>query len=222
LAGKVKRKEHENLSDANIEKVMAGLNGTPPITKKDACAILNISYNTTRLQKIIDEYLHKKELDKKLRAANRGKPAQAHEIKFVIEQYLDGIPIGDIANDLYRNNSFVKDIITMVGVPTRGVGEDYTNYSPLPDRCVSSSFENGETAWSSKYMAPCIIIKEVSMSVDGEAKVYRIYVREPDIEPEVKYFSNVGKAGFYAHQPAYELGKLEHLKQYGVDMSRKV
>ena len=29
----------------------------PPITKKEACSILNITYNTTRLGKIIDEHV---------------------------------------------------------------------------------------------------------------------------------------------------------------------
>lgn len=220
MAGKVKRKEHENLSDSNIEKIISLLNGTPPITKKDACAMLNIAYNTTRLQKIIEEYLTKKARDKKLREANRGKPAQMHEIKYSIEQYLQGTPVGEIAADLYRGNSFVKKIIADVGVPSRGVGENYTNYSPLPDQCISDTFEPKETAWSSKYMAPCIIQKEVGASVDGEAKVYQIYVLEPYEEPEVKYFANVGLAGFYANQPAYELGKLSHLEKYGVDVRK--
>ena len=36
-----------------------------PITKKEACGILNIRYNTTRLKKIIDDYLElSKELEK--------------------------------------------------------------------------------------------------------------------------------------------------------------
>ena len=222
MAGKVKKKDHENLSDANIEKVIKLLEAQPPITKKEACEILNISYNTTRLAKIIEQFKEEKARNKKLRDANRGKPAQPHEIKYAIEQYLDGTPTGEIANSLFRNPGFVKAIIQKVGVPTRGVGEDYTNYSPLPEQCVSDTFEAGETAWSSKYSGPCIIDKEVSQSVDGEAKVYRIYVLEPFEEPEERYVRNIGKSGFYAHQPAYELGKLDHLKQYGVDISKRV
>ena len=222
MAGKVKRKDHENLSDSNIEKVIGLLNASPPITKKDACSILNITYNTTRLNKIIDEYLDQKERDKKMREANRGKPRQNHEIKYVIEQYLDGAPIGEIADRLYRNSAFVKSIIHDVGVPTRGVGEDYINYSPLPDNCISDTFEAGEMAWSAKYRAHCIIDKQHGMSADGESKVYQIYVIEPFEEPEIMYFRNVNWGGFHAYQCAYELGKLDHLKQYGVDVMKRV
>ena len=51
-------KKHENLTQANITKVISLLEPKEgkPITKKEACAILNIAYNTTRLQKIIDEH----------------------------------------------------------------------------------------------------------------------------------------------------------------------
>jgi hypothetical protein len=218
----IKRKDHENLTDTAIQKVINGFAATPPMKKKDAYEILNISANPTRLQKIIDEYLEQKERDKKFREANRGKAAQPHEIKRIIEEYLDRTPIADIAKGLYRNSAFVKAIIHKVGVPTRGVGEDYVNYSPLPDQCLADEFEIGSVAWSSKYAGPCIIEKEVSPSKDGEAKVYRIYVLQPYEEPEVNYVRNVGKPGFYAHQPAYELGKLDHLKQYGVDVTKKV
>jgi len=52
----VKAKDHEKLDDANIQKVSDLLEADKPITKKEACEILNISYNTTRLKKIIEEY----------------------------------------------------------------------------------------------------------------------------------------------------------------------
>lgn len=222
MARAVKRKDHENLTDSNIEKVIAGLNATPPITKKQACIDLNITYNTTRLARIIEEYQESKARDKKLRDANRGKPAQNHEIKYTIEQYLEGTPMGEIANSLYRNNAFVKKIIEDVGVPTRGVGETYMDYNPLPEQCIADSFDPEEYAWSSKYSAPCIIDKEISRSVDNESKVYRIYVLEPYEEPAEMYFKKVGKAGFYANQPAHELGKLDHLKQYGIDIGKRI
>lgn len=222
MAGKVKRKDHENLTDKAIQFVIDGLAASPPMTKKAAYEHLNINPNPTRLQKIIDEYLETKAREKKFRDANRGKAAQPHEIKVIIEQYLEGEPIADIAKQLYRNSSFVKSIIQNVGVPTRGVGEDYLHYSPLPEQCVASEFNAGEVAWSSKYAGPCIVEKYVSRSVDGLANVYQVFVLEPYEEPEVRYVRNVGKAGFYAYQPAYELGKLDHLKQYGVDVTRKV
>ena len=53
----VKTRKHENLTETNINHVMELLNSEKPITKKEACNILNISYNTTRLSKIIEEQL---------------------------------------------------------------------------------------------------------------------------------------------------------------------
>ena len=50
----VRKREGENLSPANIRRVIHSLN-EEGITKKVACEMLNISYNTTRLNRIIEE-----------------------------------------------------------------------------------------------------------------------------------------------------------------------
>ena len=51
----VKKRSHEKLTDSNIKHVMQLLDAESPITKKEACSILNISYNTTRLNKILED-----------------------------------------------------------------------------------------------------------------------------------------------------------------------
>jgi hypothetical protein len=64
---KIKVKEHENLSEANIKRVIELLEAEKPIPKKDAYAILNISPNPTRLAKIIENYKEEKaELQRRL------------------------------------------------------------------------------------------------------------------------------------------------------------
>ena len=45
----VKKKSHEKLDSANIQRVIDLLEQDEPITKKEACEMLNIRYNTTRL-----------------------------------------------------------------------------------------------------------------------------------------------------------------------------
>ena len=52
----IKKKSYEKLSDSNIKYVVGLLSGDSPITKKEACNILNISYNTTRLNAILESY----------------------------------------------------------------------------------------------------------------------------------------------------------------------
>ena len=46
---RTKAQEHEKLTEANISHVIKLLEAENPITKKEACDILNITYNTTRL-----------------------------------------------------------------------------------------------------------------------------------------------------------------------------
>lgn len=215
---RVKVKEGENLSDSNIERVIKLLEDTKPISKKEACQILNISYNTTRLSNIIEQFKARKEMISKRRAANRGKPASPEEIKTVIKEYIGGATVSDIAGELFRSTTFVRDIIERVGVPQRGVGENYFNFSPLPDQCVSEEFEVGETAWSARHQAPCVIDKALGKTKDGVANLYRVYVIEPFEAPEKLFLAKWGTPGSYATQPAYELGKLDHLKEYGVEI----
>ena len=67
----IKAKSHERLEPANVSKVITLLDGDEGITKKEACEILNIRYNTTRLQRIIDDYNEVWEYKEKRRSQNR-------------------------------------------------------------------------------------------------------------------------------------------------------
>jgi len=50
---RVKVKDSEKLDPSNIRHVINLLESDKPITKKEACSLLRISYNTTRLGNII-------------------------------------------------------------------------------------------------------------------------------------------------------------------------
>jgi hypothetical protein len=220
LAKRVKVKVGEKLTNDNIERVIKLLAQPKPITKKEACEVLNISYNTTRLAAIIENYQTRQEADSRRRAANRGKPASPDEIKSVINEYLNGSTVSDIADGLYRSTTFVRNIIETVGVPQRGVGEDYFNFSPLPEQCISEAFNINEVAWSARHQGPCIIDKALGKTKDGLANLYRVYVIEPFEAPDKLYVKSWGTPGAYSYQPAFELGRLEHLRQYGVNVER--
>ena len=112
----VKAKAHEKLDGANVQKVINLLGTDEPITKKEACEILNIRYNTTRLQRIIDEHTEVWEYKEKRKNQNKGKGATRDEIKTVIEYYLDGDNVSEIATRTYRSNAFVKAIIERTGI----------------------------------------------------------------------------------------------------------
>ncbi len=218
---RIKVKEHEKLSESNVERVIELLNENKPISKKMACEILNISYNTTRLQTIIDNHISRKEYEKAQRDKNRGKPATEDEIKSVVKAYLEGEPVAEIAKDLFRSPTFVNSLIERLGVPKKETGDDKYIVGLLPDQCVSQEFKKGQVAWSAKYHSPCVVGDEIR-NIDYEAKygckVYRIYVLEPLDEP-VPGFSRVTIGGFCASSIAWDLGNLEHLAKYDIKYS---
>lgn len=228
----VKKRSHENLSDTNIKKVIDLLGQDKPITKKEACEILNISYNTKRLQNIVDEYQERIEYVARRKKQNRGKPASDMEIKEIIEDSLNGEGITNIAKGLFRSPAFVRGVTERVGIPQKASNaEERAIVCDLPDECMADSFEEGEVVWSARYHAPAIIRKELSPeyvaknpglgNTDYEkkygAKCYNIYVKE-DVDSEDTYFSTVEKGGFQATAAAYDLGKLSHLEKYGVSL----
>lgn len=216
---RVKKKDHEKLNDSNILYVISLLEQDKPITKKDACEILNISYNTTRLSKILEGYKSRKENEQKQKDKKKGTVASEDEIKEVIRDYLRGETITEIAKQLFRSPSFINGILTKMGVPRKPSGDAKTRPSVLPDACVKEEFSIGETAWSAKYHAPCVITgepeeQEKYISKYG-CKVYQIMVLERISEP-IEYFPNVEVGSFTAFSTAYNLGSLEHLREYGV------
>jgi hypothetical protein len=227
MKGRVKKKDHEKLTSTNILKVIGLLEPSStsekkPITKKAACELLNITYNTTRLGKIISEHKDHMLFISKQKAHNRGKPATPSEISTAIINCLEGTATSDTATTLFRSPGFIKAIIERIGVPHRPTNpEERTHVSLIPEGCVSEVFQSGEVVWSAKYHRCAIVGKEVTGDYEDKylSKCYRIYVVEP-VDAEGSYFEHIEKGGFNAYALAYDLGKLEHLKDYGVDLSR--
>jgi hypothetical protein len=160
---------------------------------------------------------------------NRGKPASDQEIGEAVTGYLRGESIADIASSLYRSPSFIKSLIERIGVPER-VAADSVEYDYIPEECVAEEFSSGEIVWSAKYHSAAIVENEISVDYQAEkpgysdtnyerkygSKCYSIYVLT---KTEDEGFSK-RKSGFSAFSLAYDLAKLKHLEQYGVDLSR--
>lgn len=211
---RIKKREGENLTDANIKKVIGLLNASPAITKKEACSILNISYNTSRLNNIIEQYQDKMQFRKRRMAEKRGRPASKQEIAEIAENYLAGESFSDIAKGVFRSVAFVKNIVEKVGIPHRAQGDEKKEIEYLPDDCVGETFDVGEIAWSAKYHTSCEVLAKLDESqYSSYGNCYRVWIRE-----STESMHNFG--GFNAYVPAYDLGKLEHLKEYGLDTRR--
>jgi hypothetical protein len=197
--------EQELMTDANILRVIGLLEpkdtGTKPITKKDACQILGMAYNTTRLGTILEEFKQKRERDAQRRAALRGKPATLDEKIFVIQEYLEGEPIDAISKSTYRGTTFIKAILDEHAVPIRVPGHTYFNPQLIPDGAVRERFAVGEVVYSARYDSTARIDTEQPHPKHGW--VYRIWL-----------LSDRWKQS--AYQPAEELASLEHLRKLGV------
>lgn len=213
----IKSKKHEKLEESNIQRVIGYLESDTPITKKEACQMLNISYNTTRLTKIIEEYKEIMDFRARRKELNRGKRATDMEVQRTVQAYLEGEPVSDIAKSLYRSPTFIKNIVERIGVPTKRPKTEQGMKSKmgyLPDECVSDEFEVGEKVWCTRYDLPARIMSEGIYSKKHDCKVYHVYVIELT-NFESPYFGFIKEGGFHAHYTSYDLGSLKHLEQYG-------
>lgn len=202
MAAKRKTQLTEKLTDSNIQNVIKLLSGEKAITKKHACEILGITYNTARLANIINEFTEKKERDSKKRSEKRGKPAEPDEVHYIISEYVNGATLDAINKSLYRSNSFIKAILEQYSVPLRKSSPNYFEPELIPEGAMQTRFKPGETVYSSRYDS----IAEVRAEIEENKKhgwVYRIFLNKDEYQ-------------CFAYQPASELASLKHLTDLGI------
>ena len=214
----VRKKREEKLSETNINKVIELLAAEKPITKKEACEILNIAYNTTRLSKIFAD--HNETVNHRLRrkAQNKGKGVTELEKKSIVKYYLEGSNTSDIAKALYRSPAFIKAVIERMGVPQKLPDTDYKGIknAMIPEPCVQEEFLIGERVWSAQGNCIAVVKREVTKSHNFEkhgSKCYLLWEIEM-AECESPYFGFVRNAGHNAPRLAYNIGSLRHLQEY--------
>jgi len=204
---RVKVKDSEKLTPSNIRQVINLLESDKPITKKEACSILRISYNTTRLGNIITSYKERLATEKRLRQKNFGKPASQQETVGAIERYLNGEPLYKIAETMFRSSAFIKGIMNRHSVPVRTTSHSYFHPELLPDEVVTQDFEPGELVWSAQYNHTA-----------------RVSVRHDDDKPDGPTYGIWVLGDHYRHAYVawYELGSLRHLQQLGVKINDEI
>ena len=214
----VRKKKEEKLSEANISKVIELLAVEKPITKKEACEILHISYNTARLNKIIADYNETVEHRLRRKAQNKGKGVTELEKKSIVKHYLEGANISDIAKALYRSPAFIKSVIERMGIPQKLPDTDYEGIrnAMIPEACVSEELAEGERVWSANGNCIALIKREINTISYKEkhgSKCYLIWEIEM-AECESPYFGLIQNAGHNSTSLAYNLGSLKHLQEY--------
>tara|TARA_Y100000114_G_scaffold62222_1_gene57044 strand:- start:34 stop:684 length:651 start_codon:yes stop_codon:yes gene_type:complete len=213
----IRNKKHEKLTEVNINNVISLLRSDNPITKKEACSILNISYNTTRLNNIIAEHeetLRYRELRKN---QNKGKGLTETEKKQIIQFYLDGDNVLTISKAIYRSAAFVKAVIERLGIPQRLAESDYKGRrnAILPEQCVREDFEIGEKVWSPRDNRFAEIVEDYGMSDKYDSRCYRLWVLDP-CDTSKTYFPHLdgSRTGYTSFGLAYELGSIRHIQEY--------
>jgi len=191
-------KDSEKLDDASMERVIKLLSEKG--TKKACCAILNISYNTTRLDRLIEAYKDKKVKDAERRLEKRGKPASKEEASFIITEYLEGATVDSISKSLFRGVQFVHNILEFYGIPKRNSSPDYFHPALIPEISMAESFEPGEIVYAARYDSLAKVVKEVACP---SGKTYRIYLKSERFRE-------------FAYQPVWELASLRHLRAEGI------
>ena len=213
----IKAKTHEKLTETNIAHVIELLNTEKPITKKEACSILNISYNTTRLARIIQEHKETVEFRERRKAYNKGKGATEMEIKQVVNFYLDGSNVSDIAKSLYRSPAFIKAIIDRLGIPQKLAMTDYAGRrsAMLPEQCVAEEFEEGEKVWAVRQNYPAVVQRLLGTDKKTGVNTYLVCTIEATQEDlKDTYFPHLSFAGKQYCLASYEMGSLRHLQKY--------
>lgn len=187
-----------DVSPELIEKVIAYLD-TDKATKKAACEMLGIAYNTKRLGTIITEYQEGIERDKRLRAKKRKEPVTKSEVVNIITDYLSGDSLAELSDNYYRSTQVIKYHLEKHGAMLR-TNDRVNELNPplLPDECMSEDFQNGEYVWVAKYASIGKICSKFK-------NAYRVKVINESMNQ-------------YCYQPAEELGSLKHLIELGVDV----
>jgi len=203
MARKRSELEEELMTEANIIRVIKLLEPTDgkAITKKDACQILGMAYNTTRLSTIIEDFKKRQERTAQRKAELRGKPATQDEIIYIISDYINGETVDAISKATFRGPAFVKAILENNNVPIRQTSHDYFNPELIPEGAIRERFQVGEIVYSARYDSIARIDSEQKDSRYGW--IYRVWLLAEKWKQS-------------AYQEAYELASLEHLRKIGV------
>jgi len=186
----IKQKTGEDFSDEKVAQVIALLDKGE--TKKACYNILGMNPNPTRLTKIIDEYHERVSLQSRMRNSLRNKPLDEEEIIYICQAYLNGDPLTEISNNIYRTANVVKNVLKRYNIPLRNASNNYFNPVFIEDE-TPEDYEKGDLVFSARYNSMAEVVAKI------EEGVYRICV--------------LGNHQRYAAQPSYELADLRKVQE---------
>lgn len=169
-------------------------------TKKSACEMLGIAYNTKRLQELIDTFLKRTEVEKSVRAKKRKEAVTPAEVGQWISEYLGGATLRALSEGYFRSENVIRHHLEKQGAMLRHTSVDRLDPPLIPDRCIAEEFYPGQYVWSAAYNCIAVIKSKYK-------NAWKIQVLGDGIQ-EMSY------------QPAYDLASLEHFKELGVNLEK--
>lgn len=161
----IRVKEGEDLSETKIAEVIELLHRDKPVTKKEACAMLNIAYNTTRLGNIIDQYNETIEFRNKRKKELKNAPLSDIEISEIISTYLETGNLSEIAESTFRSTTVIKKVLNKYHIPLRSSEYDYFNPPPLDLEAIHNDYAKNDLVYSARYTQPALIDKKYNEEV---------------------------------------------------------
>lgn len=200
MAKIVKVKQGEKITTENIQKAIALLEAGS--TKKAACDILGIKYNTTRLQTIIDEFVRREANDKRLRDKKKGTPVDKTEAASIIESYLEEGSVEAVSKMFFRPTYIINKVLDHYGAKLINLDSTPLNPGTLPDLCVSDFFEIDEYVWVAGYNA----LGQIKAIAKNPENCYSVWI--------------FGTYARFSNEMNYNLGSLKHLQELGLDFKK--
>lgn len=93
------------------------------MTKKHVCSTLGITYNTKKLDSIIEEFNAKNTRLEELKKQARSKKLTDLEKNYIVKEYNSGVAISKLAEDRFLTPQRIKAVLTELNVPLRGRGK---------------------------------------------------------------------------------------------------
>lgn len=195
----IRKKEGENLSELKIEEVIELLARDKPITKKEACSMLNIAYNVARLKKIIEGHQELLEFRTRRKKELRSIPISDDEISEMISMYLESGNLSEIADLTFRSTDVIKRILDKYNIPLRDSTFNYFNPPLLAEESIKNDYKLDDLVYSARYTQPAKISKKLT------EEVYRIWLCHDQQ---------------YAQQPYWEIADLREVqKKFKVEIT---
>ena len=189
------------ISDKQLDRVISLLEGDNPITKKKACELLGIKYNTKRLDKLVEERKETKERISRNKKKKMGTELSDSEISYIISSYIEGDSLESISNSVYRSIPLLKKVLEDLCIPPRMKKEESKNIT-IPDNAVLKEASPGEIVFSIRYNQYADILEYYGEYPTGKA--YKIWLRNSQM---------------FAYECSHRLWKIsEVLNKYNVTL----